>query len=122
MAAPVHVRCALRRSLSLLPALIALWTAPAYAADRELIERGRTIAKTNCSRCHAIGRMGESANPKAPPFRHIARNYPLANLEEALAEGILVGHEGPEMPRFKLSTAQIEALLAYLASVQKNKE
>ena len=118
---PLIMACApaFWRSLSLLPILAVLWTFPAYAADKELVERGHLIAKTNCSRCHAIGRKGESANPKAPPFRRIAKKYPLANLEEALAEGILVGHEGPEMPQFKLSPEQIEALLAYLAFVQK---
>ena len=61
----------------------------------------------------------ESANPKSPPFRLLARKYPLSNLEEALAEGIVVGHEGLEMPQFRLSPAQIEALLAYLRSIQK---
>jgi cytochrome c len=100
-------------------AALALGSFAAQSADRTLLQRGRIIAKTNCARCHAIGTSGASANPKAPPFRHIARKYPLANLEEALAEGIVVGHEGPEMPRFALTTEQIEALLAYLTSIQK---
>jgi cytochrome c len=98
---------------------LALGTFAAHSADRALIQRGRVIAKTNCARCHAVGTSGASVNPKAPPFRHIARKYPLANLEEALAEGIVVGHEGSEMPPFALSTEQIEALLAYLSSIQK---
>jgi len=87
--------------------------------DARLLKRGRAIAQENCGRCHAVGRRGESANPKSPPFRHMARKYPLHNLEEALAEGIVVGHEGAEMPQFRLSAAQIEALLAYLNSIQK---
>ena len=99
-------------------ALSAFWPVSA-SADTALIERGRMIAKTNCGHCHAVGRTGKSANPKSPPFRSISKKYPLTNLEEALAEGIVVGHEGSEMPQFKLSTPQIEALLAYLASVQK---
>jgi cytochrome c len=113
-----RARSAVRHSLSLPLALLAFWMTPAQAADKALIERGRMIAKVNCGRCHAIGKTGESANPKSPPFRYIAKKYPLANLEEALAEGILVGHEGPEMPQYTLSTAQIEALLAYLGSIQ----
>ena len=104
--------------LALTLALSAFWATPANA-DKELIERGRMIAKTNCGHCHAIGKTGKSANPKSPPFRSISKKYPLTNLEEALAEGIVVGHEGAEMPQFKLSSSQIEALLAYLASVQK---
>lgn len=94
----------------------------AYAkppADAQLLKRGRAIAQQNCGRCHAVGARGESANPKSPPFRSLARKYPLSNLEEALAEGIVVGHEGLEMPQFRLTAAQIEALLAYLNSVQK---
>ena len=38
--------------------------------------------------------------------------------DEALAEGIMVGHEGLEMPQFRLTAAEIEALLAYLSSIQ----
>lgn len=96
--------------------LLAL-TAPVHATS--LVETGEAIAKANCSRCHAIGRRGSSPNPKSPPFRMLARKYPLSDLQEALAEGILVGHEGEEMPRFAFSPRQIEALLAYLASVQR---
>jgi mono/diheme cytochrome c family protein len=110
---------ALSLPLSAMLSLAPLVAAPAHSTDRDLRERGRIIANMNCGRCHAIGQSGKSANPKAPPFRHIAKKYPLANLEEALAEGIIVGHEGPEMPQFTLSTGQIEALLAYVASIQR---
>lgn len=92
--------------------------APAQAGDAR-VERGRAIAKANCGRCHAIGRTGESPNPKSPPFRTIGKKYPISDLQEALAEGILVGHQGVEMPRFELSPPQIDALLAYLGSVQR---
>jgi cytochrome c len=88
-------------------------------ADARLLKRGRAIAQQNCGGCHAVGARGESANLKSPPFRHLARKYPLHNLEEALAEGIVVGHEGVEMPPFRLSAGQIDALLAYLGSIQK---
>ena len=111
-------KLALREFTAFALTMSVFWAAPAHA-DKELVERGRMIAKMNCGRCHALGKTGESANPKSPPFRYLAKKYPLANLEEALGEGIVVGHEGAEMPQFKLSAAQIEALLAYLASVQK---
>jgi cytochrome c len=84
-----------------------------------LVGGGREIAKTFCGRCHAIGADGKSPNPKSPPFRLLGKKYPLSNLEEALSEGIVVGHEGEEMPPFAFSAQQIEALLAYLASVQR---
>ncbi len=92
---------------------------PAFAASKEVLKLGASIAKANCGRCHAVGRSGESPNPKSPPFRHLARKYPLSDLEEALGEGIVVGHEGLEMPQFQFDTKQVEALLAYLGSIQK---
>jgi len=91
----------------------------APASAETLIDSGREIANTFCSRCHAIGAHGKSPNPKSPPFRLLGKKYPLSNLEEALSEGIMVGHEGEEMPPFAFSGQQIEALLAYLASVQR---
>ena len=51
--------------------------------------------------CHAIGRSGASPNPKSPPFRDLSRRYPLSNLEEALGEGIVVGHEGLAPARWR---------------------
>ncbi len=107
----------MRRRLGRSLAAIAFFASlPAAAGD---VERGRGLAKANCGRCHAIGKAGESANPKAPPFRLLAKRYPLGNLEEALAEGIVVGHEGAEMPPFSFSSEQIQALLAYLGSIQR---
>ncbi len=103
-------------SAGLLAATAVLVVFPAAAGD---LRRGRGLAMANCARCHAIGQSGASANPKAPPFRTLAERYPLANLEEALAEGIVVGHEGMEMPPFTFSTDQIQALIAYLDSIQR---
>ncbi|WP_442755864.1 hypothetical protein ACNHKD_04195 [Methylocystis sp. JAN1] len=65
------------------------------------------------------GPRGRESEPQSPPFRYLARKYPLSNLEEALGEGIVVGHEGPEMPQFQFDAKEVEALLAYLASIQK---
>jgi mono/diheme cytochrome c family protein len=78
---------------------------------------GLQLAETHCSRCHAIGVDGESRHPMAPPFRTLSRNYPVNALEEAFAEGILVGHR--DMPRFELEPAQIDAIVAYLGAVQQ---
>jgi cytochrome c553 len=33
---------------------------------------GRLVAQEHCARCHAIGRRGQSPNPKAPRFPRIA--------------------------------------------------
>jgi cytochrome c len=45
-------------------------------------QRGLTFAQTNCSQCHAIGRVGESPLPEAPPFRTLHTRY-LASLKNA---------------------------------------
>ena len=83
--------------------------------------RGLKIAQRNCAVCHAVGRTGASANPKSPPFRTLAQRYPLQELEESLGEGIMVGHEGPEMPVFEFSPGQIEDLMSYLGAIQVKK-
>ena len=90
---------------------------PAAAADR-LVEEGQAIVKTSCSRCHAIGPTGESPDPESPPFRMLSKKYPVQNFKEALAERIIVGHEDQGMPPFAFSPSQIEAVIAYLKSVQ----
>ena len=81
------------------------------------IEQGRQIAETNCASCHAIGATGESPHATAPPFRTLSQNYPIESLSEAFAEGILVEH--PDMPEFRLEPDGINALLAYIESVQE---
>jgi cytochrome c len=88
-------------------------------ADEALIARGYAIARVKCHLCHAIGKDDVSANPKSPPFRTLSRKYPLGHLEEAFVEGIIVGHkEGQQMPHFRFDPPQIDALIAYLASIQ----
>lgn len=93
----------------------------AEASDRRhrqnaLIERGRTVIRENCSRCHAIDRSGASAFPGAPVFRELWRRYPVDVLEESLAEGFTSGH--PAMPEFTFSGEDAAAIVAYLVSIQ----
>ena len=90
---------------------------PAAAAD-PIVEEGQAIVKANCSRCHAIGPTGESPDPESPPFRMLSKKYPVQNFKKALAEGIIVGHEDQGMPPFAFSPSQVEAVIAYLRSVQ----
>jgi cytochrome c len=85
---------------------------PAAAQD---IEAGRKIAQRNCGRCHAVAEKGGSPFRKAPPFRDIAARGNVDQLQEALAEGIMVGH--PAMPEFTLAPQQIADFLAYLKSL-----
>ncbi len=78
---------------------------------------GQQLVEANCARCHAIGRTGNSPLAKAPPFRDVMKRYDASNLEEALAEGIVTGHN--EMPEFTFEADQIGAIVAYLSTLQK---
>ena len=80
------------------------------------VARGLALVTRNCSMCHAIGRVGDSPNPQAPHFRDLHQRYPIDNLGEALAEGILVGH--PQMPEFRFSGQEVRDIIAYLKSIQ----
>jgi cytochrome c len=106
-------------AVGLIGGTVNVHAAPVDPTETTRVKRGETIARVNCGGCHAIGVRGASPNPKSPPFRTLSRKYPLDYLEEALAEGIVVGHEGLEMPPFRFSTPRIEALLAYLRTIQK---
>lgn len=84
-------------------------------ADTTLLEKGRLIAEANCQRCHSIERTGDSPFVEAPPLRIIARIYKASDLEEALVEGIVVGH--PAMPEFQMTGEQAAAITAYIDSL-----
>jgi len=80
-------------------------------------QRGLTFIQTHCSRCHAIGKAGDSPLTIAPPFRTLHTKYPVESLQEALAEGIVTGH--PTMPQFQLDPAQINDVIAYLKWLER---
>jgi cytochrome c len=86
----------------------------ALAADAR---HGAAMAREKCAACHATGRKGASPNIKAPTFRRIAGQWPVEQLQEALAEGIVTGH-GP-MPEFAFSPTEIDDLLAHLKQLRR---
>jgi cytochrome c len=85
----------------------------AHAND---IAAGQKLVEDNCSRCHAIGRTGESPLARAPPFREVVTRYPPESLGEALVEGIVTGHN--EMPEFVFESDQAMEIIAYLNSLK----
>jgi mono/diheme cytochrome c family protein len=89
----------------------------ALAAEKDLTDKGEAIVRQNCSRCHAVGLTGASPKPEAPPFRTLASRYPIENLAESLAEGIVSGH--PEMPIFVFGPHDVDAIIAYMESIQE---
>ena len=80
-------------------------------------QRGFAILQTNCARCHAVERVGESPLPAAPPFRTLHERYPVESLQESLAEGIVTGH--PDMPEFRFAPDQVGDVIAYLKSQER---
>jgi len=81
--------------------------------------RGQALVETNCASCHATGFTGLSPAPEAPEFRTLSQNYRVADIEEALAEGISVGH--PAMPNFTFDPEDARAIVIYLESVQEER-
>jgi mono/diheme cytochrome c family protein len=90
--------------------------ATAASAQVDQISRGRLLVQRYCADCHAIGRNGQSPNHGAPAFRDLNSRYKVDDLAEALAEGILTGH--PAMPEMKFPPDDVQAILAYIKSVQ----
>jgi mono/diheme cytochrome c family protein len=84
---------------------------------RALESRGEKLLTTNCAKCHAVGRAGNSTHPEAPAFRTLGQRYPIEGLAEALAEGLSSGH--PDMPEFRFEVDDVEAIIAYLGSIQE---
>ena len=105
-----------RLAIAASAALLIASAVSANAAEKTLIDKGEVLVKENCSRCHAIGKEGDSPHKEAPPFRTLAKNYPIEDLAESLAEGIVSGH--PDMPIFVFGPHDVEAIIEYLQSIQ----
>ncbi len=86
-----------------------VWIDTTLAQD---LEAGQALAEKSCGRCHATGVRDKSTLATAPPFRVLPSRYPVENLAEALAEGIVTGHS--QMPEFTLDPEEIGNLLAYI--------
>ena len=91
---------------------IAVLHVPAKADPGRLEDKGEALLVKHCERCHAIRATGNSTHEQAPPFRQVVTRYPLDNLAEALAEGIVSGHQ--DMPEFVFAPSDISGILAYL--------
>lgn len=83
----------------------------------EMLAAGAQIAQAQCGACHNTNRAGPSPLPAAPEFRRISARYRLDVLREELQQGVHVG--AAEMPKFSLTLAEIDALSAYLDSIQE---
>ncbi|WP_084395674.1 c-type cytochrome [Henriciella aquimarina] len=91
-------------------------TGSTEAPESPLVKQGKAIAEADCASCHAIDATSDSTHAEAPPFRTLSQHYPIESLQEALAEGIVVGHE--DMPEFAFDPEEIDAMIAFLKSIQ----
>ncbi len=103
-------------SMAGLACLSLCFALPAVSAEKSLVDKGEALVRTNCSPCHAIGKEGDSPHKEAPPFRTLSAKYPIDDLAESLAEGIVSGH--PDMPIFVFSPHDVEAIIQYMESIQ----
>jgi mono/diheme cytochrome c family protein len=102
---------------AVLVVVVAPWAhVSSHAAEKGLEDKGERLVRENCSRCHAIGKEGTSPHKEAPPFRTLSQKYPIEDLAESLAEGIVSGH--PDMPIFAFSPHDVEAIVQYLNAIQ----
>ncbi len=78
-------------------------------------DRGAMLVQQKCAGCHSIERTGDSPMASAPPLRAMGVLYPVSDLQEAFAEGLVTAH--PSMPAFELEPTEIADLIAYLERV-----
>lgn len=103
--------------LTIASAVVLACTSTSWAQQSPSVQRGFNLARANCARCHSIDKVSESPFKPAPPFRTLHERYPVQNLEESLAEGIVTGH--PSMPEFRFEPDQIGDFIAFLKSLER---
>jgi mono/diheme cytochrome c family protein len=80
------------------------------------LARGRQLATLHCGGCHAVGPAGASPNRAAPPFRELNDRHAMDAVGPAFSGGVIAHH--PAMARLHFAQADVEAVLAYLKSIQ----
>ena len=106
-----------RLSLLCLPLLLtACQQAPALSPGASpLAVQGRAVAQATCSSCHAI-EAGRSSYSEAPSFPVIANQEGVT--AETLSVWLKGAHNYPREMDFYLREAQVDALVAYMLTLQ----
>jgi cytochrome c2 len=86
------------------------------AGAGDALALGQMLVETQCGGCHATGPAGDSPRPDAPAFRTLHERYDVADLTEALVEGLVSGH--PDMPEFTFEPDEADAIVRYLKSLE----
>ncbi|WP_158626061.1 c-type cytochrome [Arsenicitalea aurantiaca] len=95
---------------------VVAYLASLQTPDQIAMRTGKALVETYCGACHATGLEDLGPHTAAPAFRDLHRRYDVADLAEALVEGLSSGH--PEMPEFEFEPDQAEAIIAYLKSLE----
>ncbi|MBI4421464.1 MAG: cytochrome c [Gemmatimonadetes bacterium] len=120
------VRCAQLSVLVVLAtAVVPQARAQGPSTDPKLAEQGKSLfQRRGCAACHAIGKKGRMAGPdllgvtvrRDPDWLRRFLKAPeqvLAN--DSIGRALLKEYGGVKMPNVKLTDAEVEALLGYLA-------
>jgi mono/diheme cytochrome c family protein len=99
-------------------ACIMLPLAVAQARDAEHAP-AKAMLEELCGRCHAVGRIGKSPNPLAPPFRNFGEKLYDTDMVQRLQDGLTTVHK--EMPTFRFNREEAAAAVNYLRSIQKSR-
>jgi len=91
----------------------------ASESKSKLAARGRAILQEQCGRCHAIGPVGASPLPLAPPMRTIYRRFLPRELQAELSEGMVSRHK--DMPQIEFSDEDVYAIMTYLYALSRRK-
>ena len=106
------LRCSMAGAIALGVILLSS-SEPVLAQSMPAARRGFLFVRMHCAQCHAIDKVSESPLSAAPPLRTLRLKYPVADLQRPLADGI-----HPVMPRFRLEAHQVEAIMAYLKTLE----
>jgi mono/diheme cytochrome c family protein len=97
---------------ALLPAAQAAGQA---AAQQERLSFGRVVAESWCANCHVVGRDARGpVGDAAPPFAAIARMP--STTEMSLRVFLQTPHA--RMPDYRLSTPELDGVVAYILSLR----
>ncbi|MFL5133050.1 MAG: c-type cytochrome [Microvirga sp.] len=100
-----------------LPFLITIQVTPVANLQYPSVSRGHTLVEAACAACHAVGRFDASPLKSAPPLREVHKRYPVEDLAEALAEGLITGHPGK--PELRFDARDVADIIDYLKSLEQ---
>jgi len=98
--------------------LFAVCSGAVQALDPEQ-QRAKAMLENLCGRCHAVGKVGKSPNPLAPPFRRFGEKLYDTDMVQRLQDGLTTIH--PDMPTFRFNQHEAAAAVNYLRSIQKSR-